>query len=39
MIPWLGALPLKLKPMTEKTDCTSGVDIRIFSTSLATPFV
>ncbi len=39
IIPWFGALPLKLKPITENTDCTSGVDMRMRSTSCATLFV
>ena len=34
--PWLGALPLKLKPMTEKTARTSGVASSTFSASRAT---
>ena len=34
--PWLGALPVKLKPMTENTDCTSGVPISTRSASRAT---
>ena len=34
--PWFGALPAKLKPMTEKTDSTSGTPISIFSACFAT---
>ena len=34
--PWFGALPLKLKPATEKTDSTSGTLRRICSASFMT---
>ena len=37
--PWFGALPLKLKPITENTPSTSGVPSRSCSASLATLLV